>query len=141
MKHLCTVSVIAAAGVLLAACCAPRPGDDRSTPEPPPAAAQPTGADPVNVPPQPSPGVQGTYIGTLRGGMVGIGGESTGWMLQGAGDGRGAGMDLDVSRVQGRAQELEGQSVIVRGHVEERRYVERGTVKVLIAESINPQQE
>ena len=99
------------------------------------------GETPVNLPPNPAPAVQGTYLGVLRGGMMGIGGEHTGWTLQGPGDTRGQGMMVDVSRVAEQARGLEGQPVIIRGHVEDRHYVERGSVKVLVAASITPQQE
>lgn len=95
----------------------------------------------MNVPPNPPPPVQGTFTGTLRAGMMGIGGEHTGWVLEGAGDGRGGGLMVDVSRVRDEARALEGRSVVIRGHVEDRRYVERGTVKVLIAASISPQEQ
>lgn len=121
------------AAAALSACKSNRPLHEEAQPTPE--------AQPVNTPPRPSPDVQGTFIGTLRGGMMGIGGEHTGWVLQGLDDGRGGGMMVDVSGVRDAAQGLEGQAVTIRGRVEERRYVERGVVKVLIAESISARED
>lgn len=86
--------------------------------------------------------VQGTFEGVLRGGMMSIGGETTGWVLEsGVVEGRegavgGGTVEVDVSRVRGEAERLEGQRVVVRGFVEDRKYVERGMVRTLVAESI-----
>ena len=74
--------------------------------------------------------------GTLRGGMMGIGGETTGWML--AGDGATGGIELDVSRVKAQAEKLDGQRVAVSGMMTDRKYVERGTVRVLVVEELRP---
>ena len=141
MKHaFILAAAAAAASVLVATGCANRnsadSGDSRSV-----TGSSPIGEPGVNAPPQQPPSPQGTYIGTLRGGMVGIGGESTGWILKGDGDARGPGLDVDVSRVREQAMNLEGQRVVIRGRIDERQYVERGRVPVLIAETINLQQE
>jgi len=130
MKRLALVVTVAAA-VSIAGCASRR--DTAATPG--------GGETAVNLPPNPPPPVQGTFTGVLRGGMMSIGGEHTGWALEGPGDGRGGGLMVDVSRVRDEARALEGRPVVIRGHVEDRRYVERGTVKVLIAASISPQQE
>ena len=75
-----------------------------------------------------------TLVGTLRGGMMAIGGETTGWTL--VGDGATGGIELDVSRVAEKARALDGRRVSVTGMMADRKYVERGTVRVLIADEI-----
>jgi hypothetical protein len=75
-----------------------------------------------------------TLTGTLRGGMMAIGGETTGWML--VADGAVGGMDLDVSKVEADAKRLEGKRVNVSGYTVDKKYVERGTVRVLQLEKI-----
>ena len=72
--------------------------------------------------------------GKLRGGMMAIGGETTGWTL--VGDAATGGTELDVSAVKADAERLDGQRVTVTGRMEDRRYVERGTVRVLRVERI-----
>ena len=83
----------------------------------------------------PSPRVQ-TMTGTLQGNRVAIGAETTGWVL--AGDNAAGGIDVDVSRVEDRAKQLDGQRVTVRGRMTERNWPERGKTYVLVAESIEP---
>ena len=75
-----------------------------------------------------------TQTGTLRGGMMAIGGESTGWVL--VGDGAVGGLDLDVSQVQDDATRLDGKRVNVTGPMIDKRYVERGTVRMMRVEKI-----
>jgi hypothetical protein len=75
-----------------------------------------------------------SLVGTLRGDMMAIGGETSGWVL--AGDGATGGIELDVSSVAARARELEGQRVSVTGKMTDRKYVERGTVRVLVVDQI-----
>ena len=72
--------------------------------------------------------------GTLQGGAVAIGGETTGWRL--VGDGQTGGIDLDVSKVQDRAKALDGKRVTVTGNMTERDWPERGKVQVLVADKI-----
>src|SRR5688572_25005168 len=75
-----------------------------------------------------------THTGTLRGGMMAIGGETTGWTL--VGDGATGGIDLDVSRVEADAKRLDGKRVNVTGHMIDKQYVERGKVRMLRVEKI-----
>ena len=77
-----------------------------------------------------------SYSGTLHGGMMAIGGETTGWTL--VEEGQSGGLQLDVSRVKDTAARLDGTKVIVSGRMTERQYVERGPVKVLEVDSIVP---
>ena len=80
-----------------------------------------------------------TFVGTLRGDMMAIGGETDGWVL--AGDGATGRIELDVSRVRSHAQKLQGQRVSVSGRMTDKRYVERGTVRVLVVDEIRPAPE
>ena len=75
-----------------------------------------------------------TLVGTLRGGMMAIGGETSGWIL--AGDGATGRIELDVSRVEEKARALEGRRVSITGMMKDKKYVERGTVRVLVADEI-----
>ena len=72
--------------------------------------------------------------GTLQGGAVAIGGETTGWRL--IGDGQTGGIDVDVSKVQDRAKALDGKRVTITGRMTERDWPERGRTQVLVAEKI-----
>lgn len=96
---------------------------------PPPARGPDAGA---NLP------VAETVSGRLMGGIMAIGGETTGWMLVTEEEnGRPVdGVEVDMSRVLADAQRLDGARVKVRGVVVERRYVTRGVAKVLMAESV-----
>jgi hypothetical protein len=71
-------------------------------------------------------------VGTLQSGWMGIGGESASWALMtGAGP-----IEVDISRVRDNAQALDGMQVRISGRVIDRQYVERGAVRVLLAETI-----
>lgn len=80
-----------------------------------------------------------SYAGTLHGGMMAIGGETSGWVL--VGDAESGGIQLDVSRVRDTANRLDGQRVIASGRMIQRDYVERGPVNVLVVDSIVPASE
>ncbi len=86
-------------------------------------------------PPYPMGGA--AWTGTLRGGIMAIGGESTGWVLE-VDDGELAGtrLDTDVSRMIPTAKAFEDRRVRVEGRLIEKAYVERGKVMVLAATSI-----
>jgi hypothetical protein len=75
-----------------------------------------------------------TFTGTLQNGVMGIGGEHTGWIL--VGDGEAGGIEVDVSRVMQNAKALAGKRVTITGRMSERNYTERGKTAVLMAESI-----
>jgi len=70
-----------------------------------------------------------TLTGTLRGGMMAIGGETSGWSL--VGDGAVGGIELDVSKVKDDAKRLDGKRITVSGRWVDKKYVERGTVRQL----------
>jgi hypothetical protein len=81
------------------------------------------------------PSTQMTSLtGTLRGGMMAIGGETTGWQL--VGDGATGGVELDVAKVRDHAKNLDGKRVTVTGMMIDKKYVERGTVRMMRVETI-----
>jgi hypothetical protein len=73
--------------------------------------------------------------GTLRAGLVGIGGEHTGWLVERPGA---PPVEVDVSAVRADAERLAGRRVRVVGRTVTRAYVERGPTPVLAAETIAP---
>lgn len=77
-----------------------------------------------------------TFTGTLEGGVMAIGGETTGWRL--IGDGESGSLELDVSQVADQAEKLDGQRVTITGRVTTRQYIERGEVTILVAQRMQP---
>ncbi|HEY8667337.1 MAG TPA: hypothetical protein VIL86_11765 [Tepidisphaeraceae bacterium] len=75
-----------------------------------------------------------SFTGTLRGGVMAGGGESTGWMLQG--DGATGEIDVDISGVEKAAKELDGKRVTITGKFVEKNWPERGKVNILVADRI-----
>ena len=73
------------------------------------------------------------FTGTLRGGIIAVGSETTGWQLETA---PGQRVDLDASRAAGAAAALEGKPVVVEGSMTTRRWIERGPKPLLIADRI-----
>jgi hypothetical protein len=80
-----------------------------------------------------------TFTGTLRGGMMAIGGETTGWTL--VGDAQTGGIQVDVSRIKDQAQKLDGKRVTITGKMTEKNYVESGRTPILVADKIEPAPE
>jgi len=77
-----------------------------------------------------------SFTGRLQSGVMGIGGEHTGWVL--AGDGASGGIEVDVSKVKEEARANDGKRVMITGRMVEKNYTERGKVSVLVAERIKP---
>ena len=77
-----------------------------------------------------------TFTGTLRGGMMAIGGETTGWTL--VGDAQTGGIQVDVSRIRDQAQKHDSKRVTITGRMTEKDYVESGRTQVLVAEKVEP---
>ena len=77
-----------------------------------------------------------TYTGLLQSGLVGIGGEHTGWALITVPQDKA--YDLDPSKVMARARQLDGKRVTITGTLREKTYVERGKTLILVADSIEP---
>lgn len=76
------------------------------------------------------------YIGKIKSGFMGVGGEHTGWMLLRGG--KDPDLEADVSGVLARAKELDGKKVRAIGTIHEKPYVERGNVKILKIDSLQP---
>ena len=122
------VAALAASGCDTTNAAAPRNGEAGTAP-----ASKPS-SRPATQPINPPSTQMTTLTGTLRGGMMAIGGETTGWSL--VGDGAVGGVELDVSRVREDAKKLEGKRVTVNGHMVDKKYVERGTVRMMRVEKI-----
>jgi hypothetical protein len=86
----------------------------------------------------PAEGEPQTFTGTLQGGMMAIGGETSGWMLQ-RDDGNESELDPRNLTPQ-QLEPLDGQRVRVTGREETKEYVERGRVQVIVVERIEPLQ-
>jgi hypothetical protein len=76
-----------------------------------------------------------TVTGILRGGIMGIGAEHTGWQIER--EGGLSPIELGIGKI-GRetAQKFEGKKVTITGKMIDRKYVERGVVKILRADTI-----
>jgi len=73
--------------------------------------------------------------GTLRGGILAIGAETTGWALEIEGGKR---IDTDVSKVPDDAAKLQGERVTVEGTLATVNWPERGPRQLLRARRIEP---
>jgi hypothetical protein len=88
------------------------------------------------------PPAGGDYIkveirGTLRTGIMAIGGETTGTVVTA----RGANWDLDLTRISGgqkKAEALDGRPVLVKGSLEIRPGVERRERAIVTVTSLEP---
>ena len=77
----------------------------------------------------------GAALFAMAAGSVAIGGEHTGWQIER--DGGLTPIELGIGKI-GRetAQKFEGKKVAVTGKMIDRKYVERGVVKILRADSV-----
>ena len=80
-------------------------------------------------------GHDGAFHGTLESGWAAIGGEHTGWVLRNE-DEAGSSIEVDVSCCAVQATALDGTRITVTGRWIDKRYVERGTVRILMAERV-----
>ena len=101
-----------------------------AAPDAPAAQEQPVAARDAKPPAQSK-----RFTGTLHGGVIAIGGETTGWVLQSDDLGR---VDVDVSKVADAAAGLEGKRVVVEGQLVTVNWVERGEKQMLMADAIRP---
>ncbi|MBX3403945.1 MAG: hypothetical protein KF699_11095 [Phycisphaeraceae bacterium] len=87
---------------------------------------------PAEAPPRATPGDSMQRLtGTLRSGLMGIGGEHTGWAMLVPGEGsREKQVEVDVSKVAAMARAMDGKSVTAEGTYVEKRYVERGPTRI-----------
>jgi len=101
-----------------------------SEPVPAPAAAPATNpADSA-----PSHSTARSFTGTLHGGVVAAGSETTGWALQV--DGATGAIDIDVTAISGQVKSLDGRHVTITGQLKEKDWLERGKTQLLIADTI-----
>ena len=87
-------------------------------------------ADPVI-----KPGDKVALTGKLQGGLMGIGGETTGWRLVYTTSKGAAKIEVDMKAIK-NAQTFDGSKVTVKGTIIAKQYIERGTVLILKAESV-----
>ena len=80
-------------------------------------------------------GEQVTLKGKLKGGLVAIGGETTGWQLAYAKDKGAATLEVDMQAIKD-AESLDGAEVTITGSIFSKQYVERGAVLILKAATV-----
>src|SRR5688572_17593874 len=81
------------------------------------------------------PAAADRFTGTLRGGIIAVGAETTGWQLERPDGSR---VDVDVSKSADAAGRLDGKPVVIHGGMTKANWVERGEKPLLIAERIEP---
>jgi glucose/arabinose dehydrogenase len=89
-------------------------------------------SDPTNAP---STAPRQQFTGTLRGGVIAIGAETTGWQLD---QPDGKRVDVEVSKARDAAAANEGKRVVIQGVLTKGRWVERGEKPLIIADRIEP---
>jgi hypothetical protein len=85
--------------------------------------------------PAPAAKTSDRFTGILRGGIVAIGAETTGWQLE---RDDGTRIDVDVTKVADAAAGLDRQRVVIDGSIVTANWVERGEKQLLLAERIEP---
>ena len=75
------------------------------------------------------------FLGTLRGGVIAVGGDTTGWQLE---QPDGMRVDVDVTKAADAASANEGKRVVIHGGLTKANWVERGQKSLLIADRIEP---
>lgn len=90
----------------------------------------------------PPPARGESFLGLLRGGVSAIGGETTGWVLRldepvsiGVGPVVSS-LEINADRVLESAKAFDGRRVRITGTLVDKKYVERGVVRVLVAGEI-----
>jgi hypothetical protein len=81
---------------------------------------------------KPDPVAPATLVGRLEGGIMAIGGETTGWQLTYPG-GR---IEVDMNAID-KPEAFDGKNISVSGRVFTKNYVERGAVDIMIAEKVS----
>ena len=79
------------------------------------------------------PGPAETFTGVLRGGIIAVGAETTGWQLERP---DGTRVDVDVSKAADAAGRLDGKRVVIHGGMTKANWVERGERPLIVAERI-----
>ena len=80
-------------------------------------------------------GAKVALTGKLQGGMMAIGGETTGWQLTYTKGGKPARIEVDMRAIK-NAGDFDGARVEVSGKIVSKQYVERGEVSILKAERV-----
>ena len=76
-----------------------------------------------------------TLSGELQGGIMAIGGETTGWILIFHDGGKTANIEVDMMGIA-KVKGLDGKEVTITGTIVKQQYVERGAVLILKAKSV-----
>ena len=74
-----------------------------------------------------------TFTGTLRGRVMAIGGETTGWRLE---RDDGTRVDVNVSKVRDQLEGMDGKRVVIHGAITTANWIERRNQKLIIADRI-----
>lgn len=104
-------------------------GASAPPPSDPPAPAQATD-------PEPPTTSDRQFTGLLRGDIMGIGGESTGWLLEDCEQRGGKAIEVDPGAATAQARAAKNKKVTITGKIVTHSYTERGEVVRLVAESI-----
>ncbi|NNM29795.1 MAG: hypothetical protein HKO57_09740 [Akkermansiaceae bacterium] len=81
-----------------------------------------------------------TLTGTLQGGIMAIGGETTGWRLTYRRGEKPAKIEVDMAAIA-EARKFDGAEVTVKGRIISKSYVERGPTLILKAATVTPEKE
>jgi pimeloyl-ACP methyl ester carboxylesterase len=76
-----------------------------------------------------------TLSGKLQGGMMAIGGETTGWILAYRKGGKVERIEVDISAIK-EPKAFDGKEVTITGTIATKQYIERGAVLILKAASV-----
>jgi hypothetical protein len=76
---------------------------------------------------------QTTFTGTLRGRIMAVGGETTGWRLE---RDDGTRVDVNVSKVRDALDGMDGKRVVIHGTMTTANWIERGRQPLIMADSI-----
>src|SRR5689334_5361112 len=86
--------------------------------------------------PTSKPSMQTTFTGTLRGRIMAVGGETTGWRLE---RDDGTRVDVNVSKVRDALDGMDGKRVVIHGTMTTANWLERGRQPLIMADSIEPE--
>jgi hypothetical protein len=106
------------------------------------AMSDPAGKNPsTNPSTNPAPATQPrqtTFTGILRGRVMAVGAETTGWRLE---RDDGPRVDVSVTKIRDKLDGLEGKRVVIHGVIATVNWPERRSQQLLMAESIEPAAE
>ena len=90
-------------------------------------------SDPSTQPAPASQPRQTTFTGILRGRVMAIGGETTGWRLE---RDDGTRVDVNVSKVRDQLEGMDGKRVVIHGAITTANWIERRRQQLIIADRI-----